>query len=262
MIGEGRVDPEIHGFVSSIFPPLTGSAYEERPYAYNGGLAHPPLRYAARRSRGFPGGELIGEGRVDPEIHGFVSSIFPPLTGSAYEDAPYAYNGGLAHPPRAFASRRSQGFPGGELIGEGRVDPEIHGFVSSIFPPLTGSAYEDAPYAYNGGLAYPPRAFAEVEKADIGRDEVRPDVYEVVRKNIDPAPLPRMSRPYYFDPYDPSTREKIEYDFTEDSDAGRQHKKREELRLLLEAEAAIAKAKKAKRAQAEMARLMKKDQEE
>ena len=147
------------------------------------------------------------------------------------------------------------------MIGEGRVDPEIHGFVSSIFPPLTGSAYEDAPYAYNGGLAHPPRAFAEVEKADIGRTEVRPDFYEVVRNNVDPA-FPRISRPYYFDPYDPSTREKIEYDFTEDSDAGRQHKKREELRLLLEAEAAIAKAKKAKRAQAEMARLMKKDQEE
>ena len=113
------------------------------------------------------------------------------------------------------------------MIGEGRVDPEIHGFVSSIFPPLTGSAYEEHPYAYNGGLAHPPRAFAEVEKADIGRDEVRPDVYTVVRENVDPAPLPRMARPYYFDPYDPSTREKIEYDFIEDSDAGRQHKKRE-----------------------------------
>jgi len=170
---------------------------------------------------------LIGEGKVDPEVHGFVSSIFPPLTGSAYEERPYAYNGGLAHPPRVFASRRSRGFPGGELIGEGKVDPEVHGFVSSIFPPLTGSAYEERPYAYNGGLAYPPRAFAEIEKLDVGRDEIRPDVYEVVRKNVDPAPLPRMSRPYYFDPYDPSTREKIEYDFTEDSDAGRQKKKRE-----------------------------------
>ena len=71
-----------------------------------------------------------------------------------------------------------------------------------------------------------------------------------------------MARPYYFDPYDPSTREKIEYDFTEDSDAGRQHKKREELRLLLEAEEAIAKAKKAKRNQIEMERIMKKEQEQ
>ncbi len=148
------------------------------------------------------------------------------------------------------------------MIGEGRVDPEVHGFVSSIFPPLTGSAYEERPYAPNGIYAHPPRAFAEIEKADIGRDEVRPDVYEVVRNNVDPAPLPRMSRPYYFDPYDPSTREKIEYDFTEDSDAGRQHKKREELRLLLEAEEAIAKAKKAKRAQAEMERILKKEQEQ
>ena len=181
------------------------------------------MSYAHRRMRGFPGGELIGESRVDPEVQGFVSSIFPPLTGSAYEERPYAYNGGLAYPPRSFASRRaaSRGFPGGELIGESRVDPEVQGFVSSIFPPLTGSAYEERPYAYNGGLAYPPRAFAEIEKADIGRDEVRPDVYEVVRNNVDPAPLPRMSRPYYVDPYDPSTREKIEYDFTEDSDAGR-----------------------------------------
>ena len=91
-------------------------------------------------------------------------------------------------------------------IGEGGIDPEVHGMTSAnnMVSPISNWR-PDAAYDPNGSadkgwgdgepefpvdpafLAKGRRRF----KKDVGRDEIRPDVYTVVWNMVDPAALPR-----------------------------------------------------------------------
>merc|ERR1719313_3163746 len=78
-------------------------------------------------------------------------------------------------------------------IGENGIDAEVHGMASAnnMVSPISNWR-PDEPYDYNGSAekGWGDGTLAQKFK-DIGKDEVRPDVYTVVWNLIDPAPMPR-----------------------------------------------------------------------
>jgi len=134
-------------------------------------------------------------------------------------DTPYPDNGSAESGP--VGAGWGNGLPGfaqrpHKDIGETGIDPEVHGMASAnnmVSPipnwrrdtpyPDNGSA-ESGPVGAGWGDGLPGLAQRNHVKKDIGRDEVRPDVYTVVWNLVDPAALPRTKHaPLEFDhPWD------------------------------------------------------------
>lgn len=154
----------------------------------------------------------ISEQGVAPEIHGFVSNnnMVEPVPYDRVASA-YEYNGSdpSAHPSSFIASRPRKD------IGEQGVDAEVHGLVSNnnMVLPIPhrrpAAAYEpngsdpsaqEAP-ELPGKFKYAQR-FAQ--QKDISPHDVRPDVYVVVSKIINPVPVYRtpVAPVVYFEPWE------------------------------------------------------------
>lgn len=88
----------------------------------------------------------IGEGGIDPEVHGMASSnnMVLPIP-HARRDTPYLPNG--SDPKSHFIARPAYT----KDIGEKGIDPEVHGMASSnnMVLPIP-HARRDTPYDYNG----------------------------------------------------------------------------------------------------------------
>jgi hypothetical protein len=222
-IGEGGIDPEVHGMASAnnMVSPISNWRPEE-PYAENGSAElgwgnvafrkkhHAGVRFVQQPKRT----KDIGEGGIDAEVHGMASAnnMVSPISNWRPEE-PYAENGSadLGWGNVAFGQQPRKK----KDIGEGGIDAEVHGMASAnnMVSPISNWRPEE-PYAANGSadLGWGDVSFAQKEKAaevarakkDIGKDEVRPDVYTVVWNLVDPAPLPRAKyAPLEFDhPWD------------------------------------------------------------
>jgi len=200
-IGEKNVDPEVHGFVSAnnmVEPtPLRRS---QSAYEYNGGLTFP-----AQDAPAFMGVRMmprkdIGEVGVDAEVHGLVkaNNMVPPIPNARRQTA-YDPNGsdakaqqapdlpGPFHYAQAVPNKRKD-------VGETNLDPEVHGLVSNnnMVLPIPHARRQE-PYNPNGYKnEYPPQpTFAQKEHKDISPHDVRPDVYVVVSKIVNPVPVYR-----------------------------------------------------------------------
>lgn len=144
----------------------------------------------------------IGEQGVNPEVHGFVSSnnMVEP-TPYARSQTAYDLNGSdpSAH-PSAFVGVRFMRPK--KDIGEQGVDPEVHGLVSrnNMVLPIPHVRRQEA-YEPNGSDPSAQEApelpgkfkYAQkfIQQKDIGIHDVRPDVYVVVSKIINPVPVYR-----------------------------------------------------------------------
>jgi len=195
----------------------------EEPYAENGSAELGWGSVAFNKKHGAKGVRFvqqpkrtkdIGEGGIDPEVHGMASAnnMVSPIHNWRPEE-PYAANGsaelGWGDVSLGQQPRRTKD------IGEGGIDPEVHGMASAnnMVSPIHNWRPEE-PYDANGSaeLGWGDVSFPQKERAaqvtraakDIGKDEVRPDVYTVVWNLVDPAPMPRAKyAPLEFDhPWD------------------------------------------------------------
>ena len=133
----------------------------------------------------------IGEVGVDETVYGFVRSVVPPLQKKAPETEPYLPNGhagwgSVENSKPIVASLLQQNK---KNIGEVGVDETVYGFVRSVVPPIQKRAPETEPYLPNGHAGWgsvenskPITSLAE--KQDVNNAEIRPDVYDVVSKNV------------------------------------------------------------------------------
>jgi len=213
-IGEGGIDPEVHGMASAnnMVSPIPNWR-PETAYDSNGSATSGPV--GPGWGNGLPGfaqrpRKDIGEGGIDAEVHGMASAnnMVSPIPNWR-PDTAYDSNGSATTGPvgagwgdglPSFAQYRR---PHRKDIGEGGIDPEVHGMASAnnMVSPIPNWR-PDSPYDSNGSAESGPvgpgwgdgtPGLAQRNRAhkDIGRDEVRPDVYTVVWNLVDPAPMPR-----------------------------------------------------------------------
>ena len=169
-IARANRDPWVYEFTRDNMPPYDG-----------GERADAPTAFMQRRN--------IGEAGYDEEVHGFVKPLVSGITGRAIEETPYLPNGSGpgAFPPSFFQHRRRN-------IGEAGYDEEVHGFVKPLVSGITGRAIEETPYLPNGsGPGAFPASF--LQRRGINKEGVRPDVYDVVSRSVNPATLWRSDVP-------------------------------------------------------------------
>jgi len=178
------MDEEVHGFAKDNVDVLPNTRREGSPYAYNGSgpLAHKQA-FAQKNKKD------ISENGIEENVHWFANEQTDALPNTRREAAPYDYNGSgpKAH-KNAFAQKNKKD------IGEVKMDEEVHGFAKDNVDVLPNTRREGSPYAYNGSgpLAH---KNALADKGDIANTEVRPDVWVVVNKNVNPWPLWRSDVP-------------------------------------------------------------------
>lgn len=121
-IGEGGIDPEVHGMASSnnMVLPIP-HARRDTPYLPNG--SDPKSHFIGVRF--MKPTRDIGEGGIDPEVHGMASSnnMVLPIP-HARRDTPYLPNG--SDPKSHFMARPSRD------VGETGLNPTVHGFVKGV----------------------------------------------------------------------------------------------------------------------------------
>lgn len=156
----------------------------------------------------------ISEQGVTQETYGFVSNnnMVEPIPYDRHATA-YDYNGSdpSAHPSSFIATRPRKD------IGEQGVDPEVHGLVSNnnmvlpiphrrseeaFVPNGSDPSAQDAP-ELPGKFKYAQK-FVQRQAKDISPHDVRPDVYVVVSKIINPVPVYRtpVAPVVYFEPWE------------------------------------------------------------
>ena len=208
-IGRDEQIVGVHNFVNddTNVQPLPGARVDEA-YPDNGHQnIYPTFVQRPRKD--------IGETGIDAEVHGMASAnnMVSPIpnwrpetaydsNGSA-ESGPVGPGWGNGLPSLVQHHRFAQRPHHQKDIGEGGIDPEVHGMASAnnMVSPIPNwrpdSAYDSNGSAESGpvgpgwgnglpGLAQRSRAFK-----DIANEEVRPDVYNTVWNLVDPAALPR-----------------------------------------------------------------------
>jgi hypothetical protein len=223
-IGEQGLDPEVHGMTSAnnMVLPIP---HRRRADAYLPNGSDPSSQPSDFIYR--PKGKKlkdIGEQGVNPEVHGFVSSnnMVEPTPLDRVSTA-YPVNGwdpkahspaGLDDTAAAFIGVRMQ--PAKDM-GEQGADPEVHGLVSrnNMVAPVPARRNEEA-YPVNGwspsaqdapdlpGKFKYAQNFLGNKAKDIGIHDVRPDVYVVVSKIINPVPVYRLpvAPATYYEPWE------------------------------------------------------------
>lgn len=187
-IGETGIDAEVHGMASAnnMVSPIANWR-PDQPYDSNGSAETGPVGAgwgdgtlaAAQRRASFaqqPRRKDIGEGGIDPEVHGMASAnnMVSPIPNWR-PDSPYDSNGSAETGP----------------VGPGWGDGSLAAAQRYGFPQVY--AAPEAPYALTKHLHKKKqieRPVASLAK-DINTKEVRPDVYTTVRENVDPVMMPR-----------------------------------------------------------------------
>merc|ERR1712147_86184 len=232
-VGEKGIDEEVHGFVSANNM-VEGTPLRRRQtaYDYNGGEAHPAPAFVGVRFMNNK--KDIGDKKIDPEVWGLVNvnNMVSPIQ-HARPKQPYLENGSDA------SAQDAPELPGKfkytqkhtKDIGETGIDEEVHGFASAnnMVLPIPHARRQE-PYNPNGYVGWPAGSFAQKDKSakDIGIHDVRPDVYVVVSKIINPVPVYRVPEaPKVFDePWEAVEAKKAK----EEEDDAKDTKKEEHLK--------------------------------
>jgi hypothetical protein len=186
----------------------------------------------------------IGEKGLDPEVHGMASAnnMVSPIPNWR-KDTPYNNNGWdpKAHDADFFAKSD---------VNNVNIDKGVYSVVHSAVPPYAVYRSKEAPKTFNHPwerveheqkLKQEGAELTFVQKTDINNKEIRPDVYQVVKKLL-PA-IPERTRnarpPLTFDhPWDETEYNKKIAEIDAKEDAGRMAwKKAIEKRRELEEEA-------------------------
>jgi hypothetical protein len=198
-LAETGMNEDVHDFVSNQ-PQVPRLPYprENQPPAYNGSgpRAHKVTLYQASPVPQQIKKKDISEKGINEEVHGFANSMVDPLPWPRDKEPP-AYNGSgpKAHRVPLLQQRKKKD------ISEKGINEEVHGFANSMVDPLPWPRDKEPP-AYNGSGPKAHRVVA-VQKNDINNAEVRPDVYQVVSKIVNPVPLWRtnVAPKYVFEPW-------------------------------------------------------------
>ena len=191
-IGETGIDAEVHGMASAnnMVSPIANWRPEE-PYAANGSAETGPvgagwgdgtLAAAQQRARFAqqPRRKDIGEGNLDPEVHGMASAnnMVSPIPNWR-PDSPYDSNGSAETGPVG------PGWGDGTVAAAQRSHQGVR-FVQEYSSP-------EGPYALTRHLHKQRQIERPVPSLakDINIKEVCPDVYTTVRNNVDPVMMPR-----------------------------------------------------------------------
>ena len=179
-IAEPKMEENVYRFASDKVDVLPNLRRESGPYAPNGSGPDAHKKAFVQRKK-----HDIGEEKMDEEVHGFANDVVDVLPNTRKEGAPYDPNGSgpLAH---KLSQRRKHD------IGEEKMDEEVHGFANDVVDVLPNTRKEGAPYDPNGSG---PLAHKLSQKEDIANTEVRPDVWQIVSKSVNPVPLWRSDVP-------------------------------------------------------------------
>ena len=175
-IGRAGYDKAVRHFVNedtSVHP--TPYPRRETPFAPNGShpSAHDSLaqkpHHHKKSHKHRKGRKDIGEGKVDPEVHGMVASndMVSPIPNWRKE---------TAYPPNGWDKKAHSGsFTKKKDIGEKGIDAEVHGMASAnnMVSPIPNWRKETA-YPANG---WDPKAhsadfMAKGKRADIGTEQI------------------------------------------------------------------------------------------
>jgi hypothetical protein len=188
--------------------PAKGSKEKEKvPYLYNGfgpgGWGHVAQPVYADPVPTLNQINDIGEKGYREDVYEFVKPLVPPINSMERAKVPYQYNGygpgGWSNVPQPQAS--SQSLNALRDINEKGYREDVYEFVKQLVPPINAWERVKVPYLYNGyGVGgwspvndriYPQSSFVEspfesrlTQKLDVNRDEMRPDVYDLVKKSV------------------------------------------------------------------------------
>jgi len=149
------MDEEVHGFAKSILPPLTEWERTEKPYDKNGGESIEGSSLHQHKKHHHHKTHDVAERGMDAEVHGFTAHNTSPIAEERRSAKPHVPNGSdpSAHDSSLHQSKSRHHHKKGHKtrdIAERGMDEEVHGFASSILPPLNEWERRDKPYDLNG----------------------------------------------------------------------------------------------------------------
>mmetsp|Transcript_13459 Transcript_13459/g.22896 ORF Transcript_13459/g.22896 Transcript_13459/m.22896 type:complete len:252 (-) Transcript_13459:43-798(-) len=179
------MEENVHKFVTgtTAIDALPNNRRETGPYDANGSSAKAFGASLVQKNK-----RDVAEPKMEENVHKFVTgtTAIDALPNLRREASPYDPNGSSdsAFQPSLFQKNKKD-------IGEKKIDEEVHGFVKDnidVLPNLRRAGDEGYDYNGSGPLAHKD-TLVQKSAGDIANKEVRPDVYDVVSKNVNPTPL-------------------------------------------------------------------------